>query len=296
MTITPVRDHVDLDVTPLSGTIGSEIRGVDLRAPLRDDEVAAIRAVLLERKVVFFPGQHLDAGQHLAFARHFGEVTPAHPVIPGIDSHPEVFEIDYTEAGRLYDYYGDVSTRARGISWHTDVTFVERPPLGSILNAVVIPPAGGDTLFSDQEAAYEGLSESLRAYLETLTAVHDGRAQFGPLLARFEQGEWEGETFTELEPVEHPVVRTHPETGRKSLFVNPGFTSHIAQLNRPESDALLAFLHQHATRDEYVVRYHWQAGDLGFWDNRVTQHAVVGDFGSQPRLIQRVTLRGDAPT
>ena len=295
MTITPTRDETRLDLTPLSGTIGSEIRGVDLSRPLSDEEVAAIRAVLLERKVVFFPGQHLDADQHIAFAQAFGEVTEAHPVIPGIESHPEVFEIDYSEAGRLYDYYGDISNRARGIAWHTDVTFVERPPLGSILNAVVIPPAGGDTLFSDQQAAYEGLSESLRSYLDTLTAVHDGQAQFGPLLKRFEQGEWEGETFRALEPVEHPVVRAHPETGRKALFVNPGFTSHIKGLNRPESDALLAFLYQHATRDEYVVRYHWHAGDLGFWDNRVTQHAVSGDFGDQPRVIQRITLRGDTP-
>jgi taurine dioxygenase len=295
MTITPTRDETRLDLTPLSGTIGTEIRGVDLSRPLTDDQVAAIRAVLLERKVVFFPGQHLDADQHIAFASAFGEVTSAHPVIPGIESHPEVFEIDYTEAGRLYDYYGDISNRARGIAWHTDVTFVARPPLGSILNAVVIPPAGGDTLFSDQQAAYDGLSAPLQEFLGTLTAVHDGQAQFGPLLKRFERGEWEGETFTALEPVEHPVVRTHPETGRKALFVNPGFTSHIKGLNRPESDALLAFLYQHATRDEYVVRYHWHAGDLGFWDNRVTQHAVSGDFGDQPRVIQRITLRGDAP-
>ncbi|MGZ4727292.1 MAG: TauD/TfdA dioxygenase family protein [Acidimicrobiales bacterium] len=295
MTITPTRDQTQLDVTPLSGTIGSEIRGVDLSRPLPDEVVAAIRATLLERKVVFFPGQHLDADQHLAFAGAFGEVTAAHPVIPGLDSHPQVFEIDYTEAGRLYDYYGDVSTRVRGLSWHTDVTFVERPPLGSILNAVVIPPAGGDTLFSDQQAAYEGLSEPLRQFLDTLTAVHDGRAQFGPLLKRFEQGEWDGEPFTALEPVEHPVVRTHPETGRKALFVNPGFTSHIKGLDRDESDALLAFLYAHSVRDEYVVRYHWHAGDLGFWDNRVTQHAVSGDFGDQPRVIQRVTLRGDRP-
>lgn len=291
-TITEPR--VDLDVTPLSGTIGAEIRGVDLRS-LDDTTVAAIRRVWLERKVVFFPGQHLDADSHLEFARWFGEPTEGHPVIGGIDDHPEVFEIDYTEARNLYDRYGDISTKYRGIAWHTDVTFVARPPLGSILRAVVIPPAGGDTLFSDQQAAFAGLSPQLQEFLSTLTAVHDGRPQFQGLLDQYGEGHWEGEVLRSLEPVEHPVVRTHPETGERSLFVNPGFTSHIKELDRSESDALLAFLYEHAVKAEYTVRYHWHEGDIGFWDNRTTQHAVSGDFGDAHRVIQRVTLRGDEP-
>jgi taurine dioxygenase len=292
MTITEPR--LDLDVTLLSGTIGAEIRGVDLRN-LDDAEVAAIRGVWLERKVVFFPGQHLDAPEHLAFARRFGEPTEGHPVIRGIDGHPEVFEIDYTEARNLHGTYGDLSTRSRGISWHTDVTFVARPPMGSILRAVAIPEAGGDTLFSDQQAAFASLSPALQGFLSTLTAVHDGRAQFQGLLDHYGEGRWEGETFRALEPVEHPVVRTHPETGERSLFVNPGFTSHIKELERPESDALLGFLHAHAVKAEHTVRYHWHEGDIGFWDNRTTQHAVSGDFGDAHRVIQRVTLRGDEP-
>jgi len=174
------------------------------------------------------------------------------------------------------------------------VTFVERPPLGSILNAVVIPEAGGDTAWSNQETAFAALSPSFQAYLETLTAVHDGTDQFGALLEAFGEGVWEGRSFTNLEPVEHPVVRVHPETGRKVLFVNPGFTSHIKDLTPAESEALLSFLYAHSVRPEFTVRYHWQAGDLGFWDNRVTQHSVVGDFDG-PRVIQRVTLRGDRP-
>ncbi len=292
--------EVQLDVTPLSGTIGAEIRGLDLKSPLDQPTVESIRRTLLTYRVVFFPGAHLDPTEHIAFARNFGEVTPAHPVIPGIEGHPEVFEIDYSATAKLTALYGDVAkNRSRpggGISWHTDVTFVERPPLGSILNAVVIPKSGGDTMWTDQVAAYEGLSETIRSFIDGLTAVHDGRAQFGAILDRLpEAGEWDDAPYRELSPVEHPVVRVHPETGQRALFVNPGFTSHIKDLSPDESATLLGFLYAHSTKPEYVVRYHWQPGDLGFWDNRVTQHAVVGDYGSQARLIQRVTLRGDIP-
>ncbi len=294
MTITEIRPGVELDVTPLSGTIGSEIRGVDLTQRPDDETLAAIRQVWLDRRVVFFPGQHLTPAQHREVASWFGEVTQAHPVIPGLPDNPEVFEIDYSQAAKLAAQYGDVSKR-RGLAWHTDVTFVERPPSGSLLNAVVIPPAGGDTLWTDQVAAFAALSPALQAFLSTLHAVHDGRAQFSGVLEQVGEGEWDGEAYRSLEPVVHPVVRTHPETGDKVLFVNPGFTSHIAELDRPESDALLAYLYEHSSRPEFVVRYHWHEGDLGFWDNRATWHAVAGDFGDQPRVIQRVTLRGDRP-
>ena len=292
---------VDLDVRPLSGVIGAEIRGVDLTTDLSDGTVAAIREQLLRHRVIFFPQQHLTPEQHSAFGSRFGELTPAHPVIPGIDGHPEVFEIDYTKSRELYATYGNVSRPrsqggSQGVSWHTDVTFVERPPLGSILNAIVIPPSGGDTLWTNQVAAYEGLSAALRGFLDGLTAVHDGRAQFSELLKRREGGgEWEGDVYDQLRPVEHPVVRTHPETGERSLFVNAGFTSHIKELSVEESEHLLGFLYTHSTKPEYTVRYHWTAGDLAFWDNRTTQHAVVGDYGTQHRVIQRVTIRGDRP-
>jgi alpha-ketoglutarate-dependent taurine dioxygenase len=281
----------------LSGVIGAEILDVDLRDHLDDDTIAALRALLLKHKVLFFPQQHLNPDQHRTFARRFGELTVAHPVIPGIDGYPEVFEIDYTKTRQLYAAYGDVARRqTQGVSWHTDVTFVERPPLGSVLNAVVIPPSGGDTLWSNQVAAYEGLSEPLRDLLDDLVAVHDGKAQFGELLTKRDGGgQWEGEAYERLEPVEHPVVRTHPETGERALFVNAGFTSHIKDLTRAESDHLLAFLYAHSTKPEYTVRWHWRPGDLAFWDNRATQHAVVGDYGEQHRVIQRVTLRGDRP-
>ena len=170
-----------------------------------------------------------------------------------------------------------------------------RPPAGSILRAVVVPVAGGDTAFSNQEAAFEALSPSLQDFLSTLHAVHDGRAQFKAALEQVGSGRWEGKELPEIEPVVHPVVRTHPETGAKVLFVNPGFTSHIVELTRFESDALLSYLYADSVRPEFVVRYHWKSGDLGFWDNRATQHSVVGDFGDHHRVIQRVTIKGDAP-
>jgi alpha-ketoglutarate-dependent taurine dioxygenase len=292
--MTLVSDPIQLDVTPLSGTIGAVIGGLDLSQPLSPGVIAAVRKIWLDRKVVFFPDQRLNPDQHLAFATQFGEPTEGHPVVPGLTERPEVFEIDYSAARQLYATYGEVARR-RGLAWHTDVTFVKRPPLGSILRAVVVPDSGGDTLFSDQQAAFESLSQPLQRFLQTLTAVHDGRQQFQALLDSRGEGRWEGEGFTTLETVEHPVVRTHPETGAKTLFVNPGFTSHIKELNRDESDSLLAFLYQHSVRPEHTVRYHWNTGDVGFWDNRATQHAVVGDFGEKHRVIQRVTLRGDVP-
>lgn len=293
--MTVIEREVQLDVEPLSGSIGAVIRGVDVR-DLDEATVSAIRHVWLERKVVFFPGQHLAPQEHLDFASRFGVPTEGHPVIPGIDGFPNIFEIDYTKARDLYASYGNVTTRRQGIDWHTDVTFVKRPPLGSILNAKVIPPSGGDTMWSDQGAAFRDLSPSLQDYLSTLHAVHDGRDTFKAALERFGTAKWEGKQFEELDPVAHPVVRRHPETGERVLFVNPGFTSHIVELDRRESDVLLRFLYEHSVRPEFVVRYHWNAGDIGFWDNRSTQHAVVGDFGTQHRLIQRVTLKGDQPT
>jgi taurine dioxygenase len=292
MTTTAVGTQI-ISVTPLSGTIGAEIRGVDLHKPLAAAESDEIRRALLNYKVIFLPGQHLDPAEHKAFAGAFGELTNAHPVIPGIAEHREVFEIDYTKSREFSrsraEEYGTEQ-------WHTDVTFVNTPPLGSILNAVVIPEAGGDTVFADTQAAYEGLSAPIRQLLDGLSALHDGRPAFGKLLEIVGgQGEWDGVPYTSLDPVEHPVVRTHPETGRKNLFVNPGFTSRIVGLSRKESDALLRFLYEHMTRQEYLVRYSWEAGDLGFWDNRTTMHYAVMDYGDAHRVIQRVTLRGDKP-
>jgi taurine dioxygenase len=172
---------------------------------------------------------------------------------------------------------------------------METPPMGSILNAVAMPERGGDTVFANTEAAYEGLSAPFRTFLDGLVAIHNGEEAFGEQIRTRGYGEWDGERFSELQPVEHPVVRTHPETGKRSLFVNPEFTSHIKGFSRRESDGLLELLYQHMVDQRFLVRYNWNAGDLGFWDNRATMHLVVIDYGTQHRLIQRVTIKGERP-
>ena len=274
----------------LSGTIGAVVQ-VDVRTA-DDEAIAAVRAALVDRKVLFFRAQHLDAGELVAFARRFGELTPAHPVMPGLDDHPEVLEVDATRS-RLDPRYRD---EYENDTWHADVTFMPTPPLGSLLEAKVSPPAGGDTVFADLQAAYDRLSEPIRNLVDGLTAVHDGSAEFARFLATNpDGGVWDGERFTELLPVEHPVVRTHPESGRRGLFVNPTFTSHLVGLSRAESAAILDLLYDHITAQEHLVRWHWSAGDIAFWDNRSVLHYPVRDFGEHHRLMHRVTIRGDRP-
>ena len=259
---------------PPARSYGASIRAVDAAA------VGMVRDLLVERKVVFISDAHLEPAELVTFARNFGELTVAHPVMPGLDDHPEVLEIDATKSREDPRYRDEYEND----TWHTDVTFMERPPLGSLLSARVLPDAGGDTVFADTEAAYASLSAPVRTLVDGLHAVHDGRKEFAAFLrTNPDGGTWEGERFTVLEPVVHPVVRTHPESGRRGLFVNPTFTSHIVELARAESDALLAFLYQHATSQEHLVRWHWHVGDVAFWDNRATMHYTVRDYGAAPR-------------
>ncbi len=284
-----------LDVRPLSGTIGAEIRGVDLREPLESATVAELRDLWLHYKVVFFPGQHLEPHHQVAFARSFGPLTKAHPVVPGpIAEHPEILVLD-SEQSRASKEYAPARRRTREAGWHTDVTFVGTPPTGSVLSGRIIPEAGGDTLWSDTVAAYDGLDEPLRRLVDGLIAVHDGTRTFGGFLEAGFAIEWDGEPLETLEPNEHPVVRTHPETGVRSLFVNPQFTSHIVGLSGRDSEALLSLLYAHMTVPEYTVRHKWQAGDVAFWDNRTTMHYATLDYGDAARVMHRVTLQGDRP-
>jgi len=294
--VTTVAPSVRLAITALTGTTGAEIRGVDLTQPLPPATVAEIRRALFEYKVIFFPGQHLSTDEHFAFAGQFGPITEGHPTSSADHGRFGLNEINYTELRETYAGRHDPTRRPRREGWHTDVTFMETPPMGSILNAVAMPERGGDTVFANTQAAYEGLSAPFREFLDGLVAVHSGEEAFGAQIRAAGYGEWDGERFTELRPVEHPVVRTHPETGERSLFVNPEFTSHIKGFSRRESDGLLELLYQHMTDQTYLVRYTWSAGDLGFWDNRATMHLVVFDYGTQHRLIQRVTIKGDRPT
>jgi taurine dioxygenase len=275
----------DLDLDRLGPNFGAIVRGLDL-ATADDAQVAAVRQALTEHKVLFFPSQDLDPDTHVALGNRMGRLTASHPVVPGIDeAHAEIYALDSADNG-----FADV--------WHTDVTFVRRPPLGSILRAVTLPPYGGDTNWADLELAFASLSEPVQRLAEQLTAVHDGTREFGYYLAQRRQGEgslWEGERFRALEPVEHPVVRVHPETGRKSLFVNPGFTDHIVGVSGAESRHLLDLFYAHITKPEHIVRHRWTVGDVAMWDNRATVHYANRDYGDARRVMHRITLRGDEP-
>ena len=250
-------------VQPVSGALGAEVRGLRL-AELDETAFARLRALWLEHLVLFFPDQDLDPDEHVAFGRRFGE-PEIHPFIRKLDDdHPEIVVL---------------GQEARADVFHTDVTFSPTPPLTSILHARVMPERGGDTIFTNQYLAYDGLSAPMRELLDGLTAVHTA-ASFG-----------HGEIRSE-----HPVVRFHPETGRAALFVNRSFTKFIPQLTRPESDTLLAYLFSWSEQPQLQCRYRWSVGTIALWDNRCTQHVAVNDYPpGTPRRIERVTVLGDEP-
>jgi taurine dioxygenase len=271
---------VSLDVRPLSPTIGAEIRGVDCASDLSDEEVAAIRAVWLERLVVFFPDQELDDESQIAFAGRFGELTESHPVEPQVLERKEVHSIE--------------SGKDRTDFWHTDITFMKRPAMASMLRSVEVPEAGGDTMWADTRAAYEALAEPLQRLCDGLSAYHF-EPYYAQAVAEGHGNVWEGKKLTRLLPALHPVVRVHPETGRKNLFVNPKFTLRIEGFPEAQSDRLLGLLYDHMTDPRFVVRYHWRPRTLAFWDNRATMHFGIFDYEGERRVMHRVTLRGDAP-
>ncbi len=284
MTQSPTR-AATLTLDKLGPSFGAEVIGLDLSL-ISDEHIAAIRQVLVEHKVLFFRGQHLDDDDQVDLGRRLGELTAGHPVASSSEvEHPEIYSIDSADPEFSFS---DV--------WHTDVTFMERPPLGSILRAVQLPAYGGDTSWVDSQLAYDSLSEPVKALVDGLSAVHDGNREWGQYLRRRHgQGNiWDGKQVTELTPVEHPVVRVHPESGRKGLFVNPGFTSHVVGVSEAESRGILDLLYAHLTKPEHTIRHRWQAGDVGIWDNRSTSHYANRDY-SETRIMHRITLAGDKP-
>ncbi len=279
-----VLEQTRMEVRPLSVFTGAEIHGVDLRAPLPDETVAEIRAALLRWKVIFFRDQPLTHAQHLAFAQRFGHPTPAHPY----DAHPpEGYPQIRTISSRS-------TTGRRGDRWHTDVTGVVNPPAASILRAGVVPAYGGDTIFTNLVAAYEHLSAPLKPLVDTLWARH----QFGGQSSDYDSdGVYAQRVKAAPRVADHPVVRVHPETGERALFVNPGFTRRLLGLNESESAHLLDLLFSEITRPEYTVRFKWAPGSLAFWDNRASAHQGPGDFAflDVERVLYRITLEGDVP-
>jgi taurine dioxygenase len=291
-----VTDRVQLDVRPLSGWTGAEIHGVDLSQPLSPATVNELRSALLQWKVIFFREQHLDHAAQIRFGRAFGEVTPGHPYEG--DVAPEGFPEIHTVSPAAYDRrYGTVYRQQLGVNgpgWHADVTPLINPPFASILRAEQVPAYGGDTQFSNVAAAYEGLSAPVQDFVASLRAEH----RFG--LAREAQasderiGEW-----VRSKPLAsiHPVVRVHPETGERVLYVNPSFTSHILGVSPRESRHLLDLLFEQVGRPEYTARFRWEPGSVAFWDNRAVLHLAPRDFEHVPgdRVLHRITLVGDVP-
>ncbi len=249
-----------LEVRPLTGTLGAEVTGVDL-GDLDDATFEQVAGALWRHQVLVVPDQHLDPVAHKRFGERFGELH-THPAAPGVDGHPEILRL--VNRGK-----------SKNITevWHSDVSCEERPPSISILQAIEVPDAGGDTMWASSYEAYDRLSEGMKAMLEPLDAVHEA---FG------------------LENV-HPVIRRHPETGRKGLYVNGGFTRRFAGMSVEESRPLLDYLVSHASRPDLTMRHSWTAGDIVMWDNRCVMHYAVHDYGDAPREMHRVTVRGERP-
>lgn len=272
-----------LTYEPCSATIGCEIGGLDLRTPLSESHRAAIRQALLDWKVVFFHDQPLSVAQHLAFARQFGDLE-IHPFANSDPDHPEVLHIHHTEA----------SPGAEN-GWHSDVTWRLQPSLGSVLRCIEAPARGGDTLFADMYAAYEGLPDKIKDQIDGQVAVHDFAGFRKALRARGVDEAVIEQHIKDYPNPQHPVVRTHPETGRQGLYVNAGFTKYIVGMERDESDRLLRLLYAQAATPEYQCRFRWRKDSIAFWDNRACQHYATSDYWPNKRTMDRVTIVGDTP-
>ncbi len=272
-------DCTSISVTPLSPTIGAEIGGVRMGANVPAQQVQEIRQALLDWKVIFFRDQDVSVSDHVAFGRHFGELE-IHPFTPNRTDHPEVVVIHHDENSKFGENH-----------WHSDVTWRLEPSLGSILRARVVPPVGGDTLFCDMFAAYDALPDMIKEKIEGAFAIHSFEQSFG--LAMTEE---QRVKFLEQYPrARHPVVRTHPESGRKGLYVNAAFTLYIEGMERDESAKLLRYLYRQAATPEFQCRFRWQKNSVAFWDNRALQHYAAFDYLPHTRRVERVTIIGDRP-
>ncbi|GAA0936794.1 TauD/TfdA dioxygenase family protein [Pseudonocardia zijingensis] len=296
MTIAP--EQTGLTVRPVAGHIGADVTGIDLAGPLDTTTVEQLTAALHRYKVIFFRGQELDHAAQIRFGRTFGELTYAHPHDEAPpEGHPEIFTID---PERYKQRYGDEAVNAQRrrkysyvAGWHTDVTAAVNPPAVSVLRAEVVPEIGGDTTWTNLVAAYEGLSAPIRSFVDGLRAEH----RYGGDEAPKGDTAYARRINDNLLVSVHPVVRVHPVTGQRALFVNPGFTSHIVDVEPRESRAILDLLYAEITRPEYTVRFRWEPGSVAVWDNRATAHLAPGDLAHLDvrRTLHRVTVIGDRP-
>lgn len=284
MTVSGTATYQTIQVTPVAGALGAEVHGVDLRSAPQGEQLAEIRRAWLEHGVLFFRDQPLDSRQYMAFAHALGRPIE-YPFVQGITGFPEIIEVKKLEHER--SNFGGV--------WHSDTTYLEAPPMASMLLAREIPPYGGDTLFANMYLAYETLSDGLRATLDGLRAVNSSaRADISK--TREDRVRSDGRSDAPQEyAAEHPVVRTHPETGRKALYVNVAHTARFVGWTERESRPLLEMLFQHQIRPEFTCRFAWQPASIALWDNRCTQHNPVNDYHGFRRLMHRITLAGDRP-
>jgi taurine dioxygenase len=273
-----------IEIRPIAGALGAEISGVTIGDDLDDPVIAEIRQALNQHCVIFFRDQQFDAAQHKAFARRFGEIF-IHPNYQGVGDDDEIVMVR-RESG---------DPHIVGEEWHADTTMVDAPPMGAILYAIEVPPFGGDTSFANQYLAYETLSDGMKRMLDGLRAVHSDRKVAGPQAGRNayrstkvrEDAAWRETVNT------HPVVRTHPETGKKLLFVNHAYTVGFAGMTEAESRPLLDYLLEHGNRPEFTCRFRWERGSVAFWDNRSVKHLAVNDAGPYRRLMRRIQIAGD---
>lgn len=277
-------DYTRIRVEPLSPALGAEVYGVDLAGPLDESSVAEIRRAFLSHLVIFFRDQTMTPQQFLRFARTMGEPSE-YPMVKGMDEYPEITEVIKKEDERVN--FGGI--------WHSDTTYLEYPPMATMLYALEVPPVGGDTLFANMHMAYESLSSGMQRLLEGLTAVNSAGKDIAAATRADRIRERPGDVGDSVPTAEHPLVRTHPETGLKALYVNPGHTVRIGGLSEPESAPILDYLYAHQTRAEFTCRFRWRVGSLAFWDNRAAQHYPLNDYHGFRRAMQRITLAGDRP-
>ncbi|MDA7949592.1 MAG: TauD/TfdA family dioxygenase [Hyphomicrobiaceae bacterium] len=283
----------EIRIERLTGALGAEVQGIDLSRSLSNAQVDAIHRAFLDNQVIFFRDQSITPEDHLRFARLFGELD-IHPFAAGLDDHPEIMPV-------VKEAEDHVSINFGG-TWHSDVSFYEKPALGSVLYAIEVPDAGGDTMFANMYLAYEALSDGLKDTLDGLQAVHSASRSFGLNSRATRRSKEGGDVSMTVNPSEeaenevvHPVIRTHPETGRKLLFVNYNFTQRFVGWTAEESAPLLKFLWDHAARPEFTCRFRWRKGSVAFWDNRCTQHLALNDYHGSRREMHRVTICGDKP-
>ncbi len=273
-----------IKITPLAPALGAEIEGVDLSQPLSDDTIGQIRQALLDNLVIFFHDQHLTPEQHLALGRCFGTLN-IHAYVEGMADYPELMEVRKEPE----------DARNFGGQWHADVSYLAEPPLGSILYAKEVPEVGGDTLWANLYLAYETLSPGMRKMLDGVTAVHTPAKALGLRAQDGDQPSSIRMRSNSAMEMEHPVVRTHPETGRKLLFIGGDFTPRFTDMTEEESKPLLDYLMTHITSETLTCRYRWRQNDVAFWDNRSTLHYALNDYAGRRRVMHRVTINGDRP-